>query len=133
MLISRIFVGPSSVLTFLTNRVNPIQSCWREELKALIYLWVWKLLSLWISNHWTLALTKSTFPKSLPFQVEIVYDSQDSFKPEYSKTSCLRNCQGLSLDLQQFFCRTKEAPSTTSRMLLPWFSSHSGSSHGQLP
>ena len=39
------FVGPSSILTFLANRVSPIQSYWRKhrawrEPKVLTYLWV---------------------------------------------------------------------------------------------
>ena len=45
------FCSPSSVLTFLTNRVSPIWNHWRKHLawrepKVLTYLWVRKLLSL---------------------------------------------------------------------------------------
>src|ERR1700683_5534285 len=63
----RIFVGPSSVLTFLTNRVTQIRKNWRmhlawRELKVLTDFWVRKLFS-----HRILVLRTPLLIKSPPF------------------------------------------------------------------
>ena len=67
MLTNRIFVGPSSILTFPTNRVSPIWNHWRKSLawrepKVLTYLWVQKLLSLQIQIYRTPTLSELTLP-----------------------------------------------------------------------